>query len=412
MKVTAIGNADSSGSNTQLVVSFDQTYRLKADFSTAENSNTLSRHWEFFNTVDRAPGQSQYVASFGNTTANDEMHVVVVDGGGKFTGVPGTVLEVYKGVSRATDAKAADTTANYYKTLINDASQYIWWANDRSNAASANAMNVASSTNNTALNLQLALGTDGSDEANVPLSVVTDGYDMFASAENVDISLVMQGLGVGGTTTSGGDTVTGFQLGNYIIDNIVMERKDCVATISPSNNTVVNNIGREAQSVVNWRNVIHDTSYAILDSGYKYQYDRYNDIYRWIPMNGDVAGLCARTDQTNDAWWSPAGFNRGQIKNLVKVAFNPNKTDRDVLYKNGVNPVVSFPGQGVVLYGDKTLQTKPSAFDRINVRRLFIVLEKAISTAAKFSLFEFNDAFTRRQFVNSCNRAWDNLLHH
>ena len=137
-----------------------------------------------------------------------------------------------------------------------------------------------------------------------------------------------------------------------------------------------------------------------LDSGYKYQYDRYNDLYRWIPLNGDIGGLCARTDQTNDAWWSPAGFNRGQIKNLVKLAHNPKKTDRDNLYKAGVNPVVSFPGQGVVLYGDKTLQSKPSAFDRINVRRLFIVLEKAISTAAKFSLFEFNDAFTRRQFVN------------
>jgi hypothetical protein len=400
MKITAIGNANSSGANTVLNITFDQTYRLKTNFSTAENSNTLSRNWEFFNVVDRAPGQSQYVTNFGNTSAQDEMHVVVVDSGGKFTGVPGTVLEVYSGLSRATDAKGVDTTANYYKTVINDSSQYIWWANDRSGASSANAMNVATSTNNTSLNLQFALGTDGDNEASIPLSIVTDGYDMFASAESVDISLVMQGLGIGGTTTSGGDTVTGFQLGNYIIDNIVSQRKDCVATISPSKSTVLNNIGREASSIVNWRNVIHDTSYAIHDTGYKYQYDRYNDIYRWIPLNGDVAGLCARTDQTNDAWWSPAGFNRGQIKNLVKLAFNPNKTDRDVLYKNGVNPIVSFPGQGVVLYGDKTLQTKPSAFDRINVRRLFIVLEKAISTAAKFSLFEFNDAFTRRQFVN------------
>jgi phage tail sheath protein FI len=137
-----------------------------------------------------------------------------------------------------------------------------------------------------------------------------------------------------------------------------------------------------------------------LDSGYKYQYDRYNDIYRWIPLNGDVAGLCARTDQTNDAWWSPAGLNRGNIKNVVKLAWNPRKAERDVLYNNGVNPVVTFPGQGTVLYGDKTLLAKPSAFDRINVRRLFIVLEKAISTAAKYSLFEFNDAFTRAQFKN------------
>ena len=261
-------------------------------------------------------------------------------------------------------------------------------------------MNVASSTNNAALNMQFALGTDGDSESVVPLAVVTQGYDQFASAEQVDVSLVLQGKGIGGSTVSGGQTVSNFQLANYIIDNIVTQRKDCVAMISPDKSTVVGNVGYETSSVVNWRNVIHDASYAIMDSGYKYQYDRYNDIYRWIPLNGDVAGLCARTDQTNDAWWSPAGFNRGQIKNLVKLAFNPNKTDRDVLYKNGVNPVVSFPGQGVVLYGDKTLQAKPSAFDRINVRRLFIVLEKAISTAAKFSLFEFNDAFTRRQFVN------------
>jgi phage tail sheath protein FI len=400
MKVSSVGVPTTNATLTVANIAFEDPYRLSTNFSTVENGNTFTRHWEFFNVVDTAPGQSDYVSNFGNTSANDELHVVVVDNGGKFTGVPGTVLEVYKGLSRATDAKAADTSANYYKIAINDASQYIWWANDRSGAASANAMNIASSTNNSALNLQFVLGTDGDSESNVPLSVVTAGYDQFASAEEVDVSIVMQGKGIGGSTVSGGQTVTNFQLANYLIDNIVGQRKDCVAMISPEKSTVVNNIGYEASTVVNWRNVLHDSSYSVLDSGYKYQYDRYNDIYRWIPLNGDIAGLCARTDQTNDAWWSPAGFNRGQIKNLVKLAFNPTKTDRDVLYKNGVNPVVSFPGQGVVLYGDKTLQAKPSAFDRINVRRLFIVLEKAISTAAKFSLFEFNDAFTRRQFVN------------
>lgn len=400
MKVTAVSAASTNSSLSTATLSFEDPYRLAVNFSTADNGNNFTRHWEFFNVVDSAPGQSDYVMNFGNSSANDELHVVVVDNGGGFTGVPGTVLEVYKAVSRATDAKAADTSANYYKTVINDASQYIWYANDRSGAASANAMNVASSTNSSALNLQFALGTDGANEAATSLAVVAQGYDLFAAAEEVDISIVLQGRGIGGSTTSGGQTVNNFYLANYIIDNIVTQRKDCVAVISPDKTTVVNNIGNEATSIVNWRNVLHDTSYAILDSGYKYQYDRYNDLYRWIPLNGDIAGLCARTDQTNDAWWSPAGFNRGQIKNLVKLAFNPNKTDRDVLYKSGVNPVVSFPGQGVVLFGDKTLQAKPSAFDRINVRRLFIVLEKAIATASKFSLFEFNDAFTRRQFVN------------
>jgi len=156
----------------------------------------------------------------------------------------------------------------------------------------------------------------------------------------------------------------------------------------------------EADDVVTYRNSLTSTSYAVLDSGYKYQYDKYNDVYRYVPLNGDMAGLCVRTDDIRDPWFSPAGFNRGIIKNTVKLAFNPNKAQRDLLYKNGVNPVVTFPGQGTLLFGDKTLLAKPSAFDRINVRRLFIVLEKAIATAAKFSLFEFNDQFTRSQFVN------------
>jgi phage tail sheath protein FI len=162
---------------------------------------------------------------------------------------------------------------------------------------------------------------------------------------------------------------------------------------------VVNNVGLEAASIINDRNTLNvASSYGVMDTGYKYQYDRYNDVYRWIPLNGDIAGLCARTDQTNDPWWSPAGFNRGQIKNVIKLAYSPGKTDRDLLYPVGINPVVTFKGEGTVLFGDKTLLAKPSSFDRINVRRLFIVLEKAIATASKYQLFEFNDAFTRAQF--------------
>jgi phage tail sheath protein FI len=213
----------------------------------------------------------------------------------------------------------------------------------------------------------------------------------------------MTGRSIGGVTSVNGQTVSNFQLANYIIDNIAELRKDVVVFLSPDKSTVINNVGREASTLVNWRGAVRDTSYAVMDSGYKYQYDRYNDVYRWIPMNGDIAGLCARTDDLRDPWWSPAGFNRGQIKNLVKVAFNANKAEADLMYTNGVNPVISFVGQGTVLYGDKTLQSKPSAFDRINVRRLFIVLEKAISLAAKYSLFEFNDDFTRSQFKNLVN---------
>lgn len=400
LKITSIGLAVSTANVTTLAVGFEDPYRLSANYSTADNDDMIQRYWEFYNLVDAAPGQSTHVRNFGNSAADDELHVVVVDNGGKFSGVPGTILEVYSGVSRATDARASDTTSNYYKNAINEKSQYIWWANDRSGAASANAANITSSTNDGALNLQFKLGLDGDSEADAPLGVISRGYDMLSRSDEVDVSIVMQGKAIGGSTTSGGQTVSNFYLANYIIDNIVSQRKDCVAMISPDRGTVVNNVGTEISSIVNWRNVVHDSSYAIMDSGYKYQYDKYNDVYRWVPLNGDIGGLCARTDETNDSWWSPAGFNRGQIKNLIKLAYNPSKAERDTLYKNGVNPVVAFAGQGVVLFGDKTLQSKPSAFDRINVRRLFIELEKSISRAAKFSLFEFNDAFTRRQFVN------------
>lgn len=379
----------------KLTLSFQDPYRLRQNYT----SNTVQRYWEFFNAVETPPGQSDYVRLNGNTAANDELHVVVVDDDGAFTGTPGTILEVYKGVSRASDAKNNDGSTNYYKDVINDASQYIWWANDRANAASNTAINVASATTSTA-NMKMRFGSDGLSESTATLSVLGAAYDLFASPEDIDISLVMQGKPIGGTTVVNGETIGNYQLANYIIDNICETRKDCIALVSPDISKVLNNIGREAVSLKNWRGAIRNTSYAVLDSGYKYQYDRYNDIYRWIPLNGDIAGLCVRTDNTNDAWWSPAGFNRGNIKNVVKLAWNPRKAERDVLYSNGVNPVVTFPGQGTVLFGDKTLQAKPSAFDRINVRRLFIVLEKAISTAAKYSLFEFNDAFTRAQFKN------------
>ena len=262
-------------------------------------------------------------------------------------------------------------------------------------------MSVQTATTMEPGNYALTLGADGFDEANTSaFSVIAGAYDLFVSPEDIDISLIMQGRPLGGSTVENGITVSNFQLSNYIIDNICAVRKDCVAFVSPDKATTINNFGMEADTLVAWRDAISDSSYAVMDSGYKYQYDRYNDIYRWIPLNGDIAGLCARTDQTNDAWWSPAGFNRGQIKNVIKLAYNPRKAERDILYPNGINPVVAFPGQGTILYGDKTLQAKPSAFDRINVRRLFIVLEKAISRAAKYSLFEFNDSFTRAQFKN------------
>ena len=360
--------------------------------STNYSSNTVVRYWEYFNTVDTAPGISDYQASQGNTSAIDELHVVVADEDGKFTGVPGTILEVFKGLSRATDAKTTDGASNFYKTVINENSQYVWWANHRSTAPANTALNIAS-VNTSPLYVSMQLGQDGDGEGDVSVGTILSGYDLFASAEDVDVSLVMTGKSRGGTN--------GEQISNYLVDNIAETRKDCIVLTSPDKSDVVNNSGLdESTDTVTFRNSCRSSSYLVIDSGYKYQYDKYNDVFRWIPLNGDIAGLCVRTDAQRDPWFSPAGFNRGQIKNVVKLAYNPDQADRDLLYKNGINPVATFPGQGTILFGDKTALSKPSAFDRINVRRLFIVLEKAISTAAKFSLFELNDEFTRAQFIS------------
>ena len=399
--ISAISATSTSGTNTVFTISTYDPYRLGTQFiANSTSSNTITRRWEFFNVTGSAPITSQYNTQFGNSAAVDTMHVVVQDENGVFTGQPGTVLETFTNVSRATDGKNVDGTVNYYQTVINNQSNYLWVVNDRSGAVSSAAANVASSTNQAPLSLSLINGQDGYTEATAPLSTVSSGYNLFTSPEDVDISLVLQGKPIGGSTSSSGYTVNNFQLANWIIDNICAVRKDCVAFITPDDGTIVSNPGNQSAATVAWRNVLHDSSYAVVDSGYKYQYDRYNDINRYLPTNGDIAGLCARTDSQRDPWWSPAGFNRGQIKNVIQMRHNPKQAGRDLMYSNGINPVISIPGQGTVLYGDKTLQSKPSAFDRINVRRLFIVLEKAISTAAKYSLFEFNDAFTQAQFKN------------
>jgi len=391
IRITSVNNntAVSTAGNTTITIGLESAFALSTNFF----SNTVARNWEYYINLDKAPGQSDYVKKFGNTAANDELHIIVADEDGKITGVPGTILEVFRGLSRASDAKTEDGAVLYYKTVINDNSNYVWFAKDRSGAVTNTALSVVTSTNIKPMSLSFNGGTDGANEDTVAISVLTTAYDNFKSAEDIDVSLILQGKARGGTN--------GQQLANYIIDNIVDFRKDCVAFVSPDRADVVNNIGKdEAQDIVTFRNSLSSTSYAVLDSGYKYQYDKYNDVYRYVPLNGDIAGLAVRTDNVRDPWFSPAGFNRGQIKNIIKLAYNPAKADRDILYKSDINPVCIFPGQGTVLFGDKTLLGRPSSFDRINVRRLFIVLEKAIATAAKFTLFEFNDEFTRAQFKN------------
>lgn len=399
VKVTSIGGVSNSSTVATFTVNCESKYTLSNFGNTAATDTTtvasgyLKRFWEYAFSVDSAPGTSDYGTNFGNSSAVDEVHVVVADQDGKFTGVPGTILEVFEGVSRASDAKTEDGATNYIKDVVNQGSKYVYYNVNRASGYTNTAVNIASTANNKPMTLSFTGGSDGDDEANVTIGILTGGYDNFKSAEDIDISLLLTGKSRGGTN--------GEQLANHLIDNIAEVRKDCVVFVSPDKSDVVlNSAADEAADIVTFRNSLTSTSYAVLDSGYKYQYDKYNDVYRYVPLNGDVAGLCVRTDDTRDPWWSPAGFNRGIIKNTIKLSYNPGKADRDILYKAGVNPVVTFPGQGTLLFGDKTLLAKPSAFDRINVRRLFIVLEKAIATAAKFTLFEFNDEFTRAQFKN------------
>lgn len=345
-----------------------------------------TREWQYADLFDRAPGTSAYVSD--RAGAGDELHVVMVDEDGLFTGIPGTVLERYSFLSKASDAKNANGENNYYVDVINRKSLYAWWFIAPGSAPT----NYGTAAAGVTFGTEVLPSDDNLIGGQTDNTHLTDGnietaYDLFKNADTVDISLVMTGP-------------ASAAVASYIIQNICEYRGDCVAFCSPLKADVVNNADGEVAAIVTTRNSYPSSSYAFLDSGWKYQYDKYNDTYRWVPLNGDTAGISAKTDTTNDPWFSPAGFSRGQVKNVVKLAWNPKQIDRDDLYKIGVNPIVQFPGQGTLLYGDKTLLSRPSAFDRINVRRLFIVLEKTISRLARTQLFEFNDEFTRSQFRN------------
>lgn len=359
---------------------------LKVSVITAGATNFSA--WEYANEFDSEPGTSSYAASLGKTSANDEMHIVVVDEDGAFTGTAGTVLEKYAYVSQASDAKKDDGSVNYYKEVIANQSAYIQWEADIATLENIGdtVVSVTTSFDTEATPVSESL-VSGADDHLPTAAELQAAYDLFEDAETVDVSLLF------GVPDESGNTMA-----NYLI-SIAESRKDCMAFVSPPVSATAN-AATPAANVKAWADALTSTSYAAADSSALYVYDKYNDVYRWIAAAGHIAGLCANTDNVADAWFSPAGVNRGQLLNVVKLAFNPKKVDRDTLYKARVNPIVSFPGQGTFLYGDKTLLSKPSAFDRINVRRLFIVLEKAIATAAKAQLFEFNDDFTRAQFRN------------
>lgn len=385
----AIGDLVISGSETRSVTAIDsvaQEVTLNAAFTADITSGGATVKWKYADQFDGAPGTSTFATNVG--ASNDEMHVIVVDKTGAITGTANTVLEKYAFVSKASDAKSDTGVNNYYVDRINQSSDYVWWIAHETNnptlwGTDAAGVNFNATQDNTSLNYTFNGGADGNTLADADK---IRGYELFKNADIVDVSLLLG--------SDANQTVA------LKLIEIAQNRKDCVAFLSPELADCVNNGGNEVEDIVAFRNSVGSSSYAFMDSSWKYMYDKYNDKYRWVPMNGDTAGLCVRTDQQRDPWFSPAGLNRGQILNIVKPSWNPDKTDRDTLYKNNVNPIVAFPGDGTVLFGDKTLQAKPSAFDRINVRRLFIVLEKAIATAAKYSLFEFNDEFTRNSFVS------------
>ena len=353
------------------------------------DANTFTG-WAYASQFTSTPGTSTYTSNAGG--ANDEIHIIVIDQDGQITGTQGSVLEKYAFVSKASDAKDDSGNTNYYKNVITNKSKYIHWLSHPTANSGASYANATSTWGTTATNksfsklsANVTISLIGGVDGTVSTANVVTAYDEFDNADSVDISLVVSGPADATLVTS--------------LISMAESRKDCLVFVSPEKADCVDNAGSEVTDIKAYRDTLTSTSYAVLDSNWKYQYDKYNDVYRWVPLNGDIAGLCARTDLERDPWFSPGGLNRGIIKNAIKLAWNPTKTNRDDLYVKGINPVVTFQGEGIVLFGDKTLLSKPSAFDRINVRRLFIVLEKALARAARFSLFEFNDQFTRAQFV-------------
>jgi phage tail sheath protein FI len=353
------------------------------------NSQILST-WEYNSLFDSSPQTSFYVEGVNNNglNANDEIHLVVIDTTGRFSGTANTVLEKFSFMSKASDAKNDDGSSNYYKDIINSRSKYIWWMGHP--AVGTNWGQPATNNQVYALLNTTDFILSGGVSVSPSVANIVTSYGAFDNPDSVDVSLMLTG------------ETTGITLITALAAQ-AESRKDCLVFISPQRADCVDNAGSETTAINNWRTTVAASiasSYVVCDSAWKYQFDKYNDVYRWVPLNGDIAGLCARTDLQRDPWFSPAGLNRGQIKNCVKLSWNPTQTQRDSLYKLGINPVVTFPGEGTILYGDKTFLVRPQSFDRINVRRLFIVLEKAVARAARSSLFEFNDDFTRAQFVN------------
>lgn len=344
------------------LVQLDAMYALP---ETDKAKLSIKRNWKFTNIIANAP-------------ETGSVHLVVYDKDGAISNRAGSVLEVYQNLSLTPGAKNLDGSAAYYKTVIENRSKWV----------DADASTIGASTDT--VYLELVAGADGLGEAAVSFGAIAAGYDLYRNAEDIDISYIIQGKAIGGIRSSG--------ITNYIISNVLSQRNDCILVASPGLDSVDPSFSTIAKinNTIAWRNALINSSYVFADTGYKYQYDKYNDVYRWVPLNADTAGLMAKVDP----WVSPAGYIHGQIKNAIKLSYSPNKAQRDLLYGSDINPVMSQVGQGILLFGDKTLLGRSSAFDRINVRRVFIEVEKAVATASAFFLFANNDEFTQTQFKN------------
>lgn len=329
----------------------------------------VTRYWKYYAEVDGAP------------ESDTDFHLVVYDDFGYFKQA-GSTLEIFQYLDTSLDAKDAQNMTSYWENVLNRASDYVYAgkAVPMENSSKKSVSAVLTGGNN-------AQSTIGIDE-------YIRGYDFYLNSEVYDTPLLISGEGI--TANS----ATGAVLANYLIHSVAEIRKDMLCFVSPPLESVLNNKGKEALSVTQARKLLGSSSYATMDSNWKYMYDKYNDTFRWVPCNGDHAGLYAQNDRERDPWVSPAGTSKGRMKNVVKFAWNSDKTARDLLYQNDVNPMFVMAIAGPVLFGDKTLLGKNTALSRNNVRRLMIILEKTIATAAVDMLFEFNDEFTQRRFVS------------
>jgi hypothetical protein len=368
----------------------------------------------YWKSIAPKPGTSLYASERGGK--NDEMHVVVVDDKGSISGVSGNILEKYTNLSKGSDAKISPAQNIYYKNYLSNVSAYVfsgaapsvsgngfttvdgWVQQSGGSIAWGQEVNGVNFGSAGARTYTLSGGYDyssGSGGMDVTLADVISGYEIFRNPAEYDINFLICGP-AGGSTTFEAQAKA-----NRLID-LAEARKDCIACVSPPKSAVLNISSSDTQTenIINFFDSVSSSSYVVFDSGYKYMFDRFNNEFRYVALNGDVAGLMARTSINNFPWFSPAGASRGVINNAVKLAYNPSQPQRDLLYPKRINPVIASPGAGIILFGDKTGLSQASAFDRINVRRLFLTIEDTISRAARAQLFEFNDVITRSNFVN------------